>query len=55
MWTLYLDGMWLNVGMRTSTKKTCVCKRLDDMLQHMLTILDSIVNMIKGEGGNMTT
>ena len=39
---LYLGGMWLGVDLRIATKMTCA--------QNMLTVLGSIVNMIRGGG-----
>ena len=38
--------MWLGVDLSRDTKKTCVQKRLDNVLKDMLTTLGLVVNMI---------
>ena len=43
-----MNGMWLNVGMRISTMKTCVLQEIGWHALNTLTILDTIVNMIGG-------
>ena len=44
---LYLSDVMLSVNLRTDTKKTCVEKRLDNMLKFFLTILDVIDNITR--------
>jgi hypothetical protein len=41
----YLSGVWLDVAPRTDTKKTCL-KEIGLYGQNMITILDSIVNVV---------
>ena len=45
---LRVRGMWLDVDRRTDTKEMCVQERIGLHAQQMLTIVGSIVNMIRG-------
>jgi hypothetical protein len=44
----HLIGVWLRVGLRMDTKKTCVQKEIGLCAQILSAILSSIVNIIGG-------
>lgn len=53
---LYVSCMWLDVDLRTDTKEMCVQERIELHAQQLLTIIGSIVNMIRGNlHGHLTS
>ena len=45
----YLSGVWSDVDLRTDTKKTCVLIEIGLHALSMLTILNSMVNVVGGD------